>query len=45
MVLLGHHARPREEMKTILHETRKELVRAGQENGRGEAPKHTSILI
>ncbi|MBM2812132.1 MAG: Cupin 2 protein, partial [Chloroflexi bacterium] len=45
MVLLGHHARPREEMKTILHETRKELVRAGQESGRGASPTFTSILI
>lgn len=45
MVLLGHHARPREGMKTILHETRKELVRAGQENGRGSPPRSTSILV
>jgi mannose-6-phosphate isomerase-like protein (cupin superfamily) len=45
MVLLGHHGRPSQEMKTILHETRKELVRPGQENGRGEAPKFTQILV
>jgi len=45
MVLFGHHARPREEMRTILYETRKELIRPGQENGRGAPPKSTSILI
>ena len=45
MVLLGHHMRPSEDMKTILHETRKELVRPGQENGKGTPPKSTTILV
>jgi len=45
MVMLGHHGRPSQDMKTILYETRKELVRPGQENGRGPAPKSTEILV
>lgn len=44
MVLLGHHARPREAMKTILHETRKELVRPGAERT-APPPTSTSILV
>ena len=45
MVLLGHHGRPSEEMKTILYETREEVIRPGQENGRGPVPTSTSILV
>ena len=45
MVMLGHHARPTEEMKTILYETRKELVREGRENGPRPRPTSTKILV
>jgi mannose-6-phosphate isomerase-like protein (cupin superfamily) len=45
MVLFGHHGRPSEEMKTILYETRKELVRPGQEDRKREPPQSTKILV
>jgi mannose-6-phosphate isomerase-like protein (cupin superfamily) len=44
MVMLGHHSRPTQTSKTILHETRKELVRPGQQKST-EPPRHTEILV
>jgi mannose-6-phosphate isomerase-like protein (cupin superfamily) len=44
MVMLGHHSRPSETSKTILHETREELIRPGQKKST-EPPTHTTILV
>ena len=44
MVMMGHHSRPTQTSKTILHETRKELIRPGQQKST-EAPKSTTILV
>ncbi|HLY65096.1 MAG TPA: cupin domain-containing protein [Chloroflexota bacterium] len=43
MVMMGHHSRSSETSKTILHETREELVRPGAE--KREPPQGTHILI
>ncbi len=43
MVLLGHHSRSSEESKTILFDTREELVRPGRV--KKEPPAFTSILV
>src|SRR5689334_21959411 len=43
MVMMGHHGRNSETSKTILHETRKELIRPGRVEK--PAPTHTEILV
>lgn len=43
MIMMGHHSRCTEESKTILHETRQELVREGRV--KGAKPTHTKILV
>jgi hypothetical protein len=45
MVMMGHHSRPTELSKTILHETRKELIRPGQEKKDRTPPQGTKILV
>lgn len=45
MVMMGHHSRPTQTSKTILHETRKELIRPGQENKVETPPQGTQILV
>lgn len=44
MVMLGHHSRCMEESKTILHETRQELVREGRPRDQ-QKPAGTTILV
>jgi mannose-6-phosphate isomerase-like protein (cupin superfamily) len=43
MVMMGHHSRNSQTSKTILHETRKELIRPGRVEA--EPPKFTEILV
>ena len=43
MVMLGHHGRPSESMRTILYETRKDVEREGRV--KKEPPTCTSILV
>ena len=45
MVMMGHHSRPTQTSKTILHETRKELIRPGQEAKDETPPQGTKILV
>lgn len=45
MVMMGHHSRPTQTSKTILHETRQELVRPGQEERDHTPPQGTKILV
>jgi mannose-6-phosphate isomerase-like protein (cupin superfamily) len=43
MVMLGHHGRPTETSKTILFESREELIRPGAV--KSDPPKFTKILV
>lgn len=43
MVMIGHQSRATETLKTILYETREELVRPGAV--KGDPPRSTSILV
>jgi len=43
MVMMGHHSRDTETSKTVLYDTRDELIRPGRV--KGEPTKSTSILI
>jgi mannose-6-phosphate isomerase-like protein (cupin superfamily) len=45
MVMMGHHSRCSEESKTILHETREELIREGRPKEPRPKPTHTTILV